>query len=96
MDFETAIGQIKQDAIKAAEEHKVDTASNDYKAGYVRGVRMMCMMIELSHLVAIQLAMENDHSPLVSKMFHGYANGLKKIIDMSDDIIPPEYETGFV
>ncbi len=94
MKFDEVISQIKSDAIKAADSHKVDFASVDYKVGYVRGVRMMSMLVELSHLVALRMAIENEDNETICKMLTGYANGLKKIVDMADDIIPPEYETG--
>lgn len=96
MKFKNAVAQIKDDAVKAAKKHKVNKASKDYKVGYIKGVRMMALLVELSHAAAVSMAEEEKSDPVMSKIFLGYADGLKKILDTSDFIIPVGYDTGDV
>ena len=96
MSIDDIVARIKDDAISAAESFNVDEQGRDYKVGYTHGVRMMAKMIELSRMVAVDLAEENKFDPLVYKTFMGYANSLMKLIEASDDLIPPEFETGAV
>lgn len=91
MSWGKLVKQITDDAIMSAANYKVNESSIDYKAGYVRGVRSLASLIEVSQLIATRMAKDEADTPM-HPILMGYAASLQILLEAADSIIPPEYE----
>ena len=94
MSVKMTVRQLKEEAIAIALSRKIDTDSDDYRAGYVKGVRSMAQIIQLARHATTLMANECCDDPILQRILNGYADTLDILIDTSEDIIPPEYEMG--
>lgn len=92
MSIKKTVNELRDDAIAAAKNYKVNEASNDFKAGYVKGVESMAYLIEITQAAALIMAEREGADPVESKILRGYADTLDKLLDAADSIIPPEYD----
>jgi len=95
MSVKKTVKQLKEEAIAIAQSRAIDTDSDDYRAGYVKGVRCLAQIIQLARHSAEFMSEETSKSdPVLSRVLSGYAETLDLLIDAAENIIPPEYEMG--
>lgn len=92
MSIKKAVNELRDDAIAAAKNYKVNESSNDFKAGYVKGVESMASLVEITQAVALLMAEREGADPIGSKILRGYADTLERLLVAAESIIPPEYD----
>ena len=94
MSVKKTVRQIKADAVSAAKNYKVNESSHDYKSGYVRGIRDISRLIEVTRRMALNEAGSKPADTAAHKVMMGYALTLEMLLDAAEAVIPPEYEMG--
>lgn len=88
--MEDIISEMQSEANKVAKLYRLNTP--ECKAAYALGVRAMATMISVCINIAEQMKTEHSDNPVVSSVFDGYANSLRQILNITDDLIPEGYE----
>lgn len=86
-----AVKRLLDEAVTAAQEYQINELSNDYRAGYVKGVKSLSSLIEISQLIATKMAAE-ERDKIMGSVLSGYAASLQILLDAAESIIPSEYE----
>jgi hypothetical protein len=94
MSVKKTVKQLKEEAIAIAQSRAIDTDSDDYRAGYVKGVRSMAQIIQLARHATDVMALQSKDDPLLYRVLNGYSDTLNILLETAEDIIPPEYEMG--